>query len=222
MKYLKQLKNRKGKDIIITTSWDDFSEYDEKLFELLNEHKIPATFYIPYKEITKPKSLVLAKKILKDYEIGSHTVNHPQDLKKVSDTELCDEVAGSKQLLEDILGTEITSFCYPRGRYNKTVINGVKEAGYLRARTTKVGNISIDCNPYEIKTTVHAYSGRTEYKGYSNWVDYALEKLDTVMTLGGYFHLWGHSLEVEKNGDWTNLSWFLNYLRSRIDELSQL
>jgi len=218
MKYLRQLKTKKHKDIIITTSWDDFTEYDEKLFELLNEYHIPATFFIPYKEITKPKSLVLAKKILRDYEIGSHTINHPQDLKKLDSTDLYDEVAGSKQLLEDILGTEVTSFCYPRGRYNQEVIEAIKEAGYMRARTTKVGNTNIECNPFEIETTVHAYSGRTEYKTFGSWIEYALPKLDYVMTCGGYFHLWGHSLEIEKHGEWTNLNWFLNYLHERIKE----
>jgi len=218
MKYLKELKTRKGKDIIITTSWDDFTEYDERLLELLNEHQIPATFYIPYKQITQPQKLALAKQILKDYEIGSHTVNHPQDLKKVTDDELVDEVAGSKKLLEDILGTKVNSFCYPRGRYNERVIKAVKEAGYLSARTVDVGNIGIICNPFEIKTTVHAYSGRKEYGDYSSWVDYALHKLDMVLACGGYFHLWGHSLEVEKHGDWTNLNWFLNYLHERIKD----
>lgn len=217
MKYLKQLKNKKGKDIIITTSWDDFSEYDYKLLELLDEYQLPATFYIPYKEITKPKSLALAKQILKNYEVGSHTVNHPQDLKKLKDTVLYDEVAGSKQLLEDILGTEITGFCYPRGRYDQRVINAVKEAGYLRGRTTLVGNTDIMCDPYQIKTTVHAYSGRTEYKG-DSWVQYALAKLDIVMACGGYFHLWGHSAELEKHVEWTNVNWFFNYLHERIKE----
>jgi len=218
MKSLKHLKTKKNKDIIITTSWDDFSEYDEKLLELLNEYHIPATFYIPYKEITKPKSLALAKQILKSHDIGSHTVNHPQDLKKVTDDELVDEVAGSKKLLEDILGTKINSFCYPRGRYNKRVIKAVKEVGYLSARTVEVGNTNIVCNPYEIKTTVHAYSGRKEYGEYGSWCDYALHMLDIVLACGGYFHLWGHSAEIEKHSDWTNLNWFLNYLHETIKE----
>ena len=215
MKSLKILKTQKNKQIVITTSWDDFSQYDVQLAALLSEYHIPAIFYIPYRELLSKKNLDFAKLLLKDFDIGSHTINHPSNLKNVKNGDLVDEVAGSKSLLEEALECKITSFCYPRGRYNDTVKQAVNDAGYLKARTTEVGNIDLICDPYAIKTTVHAYSGRKEYHG-QGWVEYALARLDSVLAIGGYFHLWGHSAEIEKHGEWVNLEWFFSYLAKEI------
>jgi len=215
-KSLLNLKNKRKLDVVITTSWDDFTEQDERLVQLLLEYRIPAIFYIPYNALLREGAMRLAKRVSKRFGIGSHTVNH-KILTKISNDELTEEVFGSKQLLESSLEIPINSFCYPRGRYNQKVINVVKEAGYTSARTVDVLNTDILTDPYRIKTTIHAFSGRQEYKG-DCWVDIGLRKLDEVLLCGGYFHLWGHSKEIEKNKEWTNLEWFLSYLSNRINE----
>ena len=71
-------------------------------------------------------------------EIGSHSMTHPK-LNKVPVSLLHREIIASKQMLEDQLGTAVTSFCYPKGRYNKTVLSYVQTAGYLSAFTTMPG-----------------------------------------------------------------------------------
>ncbi len=69
---------------------------------------------------------------------GSHTVTHPW-LPDTSDDDLRREVRDSKHVLEDLLGTEVTSFAYPYGGVDQRVRGAVAEAGYKMAFTARPG-----------------------------------------------------------------------------------
>ena len=72
------------------------------------------------------------------WEIGSHTLSHP-DLTAVSDQSLQRELVDSKAALEDLLSEEIRFFSYPFGRFNKKVRDAVEAAGYQAAFTMRRG-----------------------------------------------------------------------------------
>lgn len=69
-------------------------------------------------------------------EIGSHTRTHPR-LTETGDTK--DEIVGSKEDLEDIMGKPVVSFAYPYGLLNEKSTNAVRAAGYTAACTTRTG-----------------------------------------------------------------------------------
>jgi peptidoglycan/xylan/chitin deacetylase (PgdA/CDA1 family) len=69
-------------------------------------------------------------------EIGSHTSSHP-DLLQCSEAQALDEIAGSKRLLERVLGEPIGWFSYPYGKENENIRSLVKAAGYHGACGTK-------------------------------------------------------------------------------------
>ena len=48
-------------------------------------------------------------------EIGSHTRTHPM-LPLLDDEAARDEIEGSREILSEMLGKPVTSFCYPNGR----------------------------------------------------------------------------------------------------------
>jgi len=67
--------------------------------------------------------------------IASHSVTHPDDLRKLPDDKLKMEVFESKQILESQLGIPIRYFTYPAGKYDQRVTELVKQAGYQAALT---------------------------------------------------------------------------------------
>ncbi len=71
------------------------------------------------------------------WEIGSHTVSHPQ-LPTLGDVELDDELIGSKATIEDRLGAPCTSLAYPYGAYDERVVAATHRAGYTCACTLTV------------------------------------------------------------------------------------
>jgi peptidoglycan/xylan/chitin deacetylase (PgdA/CDA1 family) len=66
------------------------------------------------------------------WEIGSHTVSHP-DLTKVSDTQLRAELEDSKARIAERFGLDATIFCYPAGKHDARVEAAVQAAGYAAA-----------------------------------------------------------------------------------------
>ncbi|WP_371501099.1 polysaccharide deacetylase family protein [Kitasatospora sp. NBC_00374] len=65
-------------------------------------------------------------------EIGGHSQTHAQ-LDTVSAQKCADEVVGSKRLLEDVLGHEVTAFAYPHGYSSPAVRRRVRQAGWTSA-----------------------------------------------------------------------------------------
>jgi len=189
----------------LISSWDDGTSEDVGLAKMLKAYKIPSIFFIPN---TSELSEEFLKQLVVDgFEVGGHTVSHPNDLKVLPDELLRREIFKNKEDLEKITGQEITKFCYPSGRYNEKTIEVLKEAGYTEARTTLVGNYKQPEDPFRISTSAHVYPHRKEYCG-KKWHEFATEMFNKAIKNDGVFHLWGHSLEITKFSLWEELEEF--------------
>ncbi len=73
------------------------------------------------------------------WEIGSHTRSHPY-LTKVSDSQLTEELGGSRQDCERMLDGSCLSVAYPYGDHDSRVIEAAGAAGYSTAATLPAGN----------------------------------------------------------------------------------
>ncbi len=75
-------------------------------------------------------------------EFGAHTRRHPILSRVQSAAELADEIAGSKQRIEEELGEPVRHFCYPNGTepdISKEAVDAVRAAGFETATTTQPG-----------------------------------------------------------------------------------
>ena len=66
------------------------------------------------------------------WEVGSHSMNH-FDLTKLDQDRLREEIVGSREMLENLLGIPILTFAYPFGAKNDSALDYVKFAGYIGA-----------------------------------------------------------------------------------------
>jgi peptidoglycan/xylan/chitin deacetylase (PgdA/CDA1 family) len=82
-------------------------------------------------------------------EIGSHGLEH-QYLPECSEAELEREIKESKSRLEQGIGQEVSTFCYPYGAYNETVLRLVMEAGYRQACASRYDLCRMGTQPFEI------------------------------------------------------------------------
>jgi len=120
------------KAVIVTTSWDDGDNSDLKLAELLAKRRVPATFYVASGGLGAGSTMSEADLLALSnagFEIGAHTVTHPI-LTTLSPSAVTREVVDCKRSLEQILGREVASFAYPKGRCNAEVVARVRAAGY--------------------------------------------------------------------------------------------
>ena len=123
----------------VTISFDDAwdSQYKHALPVLL-EYNIPATFYI-LTDVVKNNDFgymneaqVMSLHRL-GFEIGGHTVTHP-DVTTLEGEDLMRELSESKQYLEELLNTEVSSFAYPFGAYNDAAIKALHDVGFRDGR----------------------------------------------------------------------------------------
>jgi len=221
---------------IVTTSWDDGHPLDMELMKLLKKYNLKGTFYVP---ISNPEQEVMSEKDLRilstDFEIGAHTLSH-QDLTKIQLRDAKEEILEGKKQLEAILGKEVKMFCYPKGHYNRQIINLVKETGFIGARTVEQYRISPPKNPFAMWTTIHVHpQSYRKYFGHisrnknlvaltylryfgclkPNFVGTSKYFFDHVYKHGGVFHLWGHSWEIERFGLWEELEEVFEYISNK-------
>lgn len=97
-----------------------------------------------------PKGLPMwgAKRLIRQgWEIGSHTVSHP-DITTLDEAGFARELAGSRKRIRQRLGVDPRFFCYPAGRSDAASRAAVADAGFLAATTVDPGLASRSDDPY--------------------------------------------------------------------------
>jgi len=224
--------------VVFSCSLDDGHPSDMKAVELLGKRGVNATFFIPIKNREGMKVLSEAeiRQIGNDFEIGSHTVDHCF-LKYLAPKEAQYQVSEGKERLEDVLGRQVTGFCYPGGKYRPEHTEFVKSAGFQYARTTM--NLRFDAGdlPYEMPTSFQFYPhDRNVYlrnfaKGgnwlmrheglrlalkHKNWIDRLYALFEHSAQHVSVFHLWGHSKDIDELDAWQEFDRFLAHVATRV------
>jgi peptidoglycan/xylan/chitin deacetylase (PgdA/CDA1 family) len=223
--------------LIVTTSWDDGHPEDARLADLLEEFGLRGTFYVAPQNRERPVMGAPAlRELAQRFEIGGHTMTHPP-LTALAEDELRAEVQDGKRALEDILGSEVAMFCYPRGRHSRRVRRAVAAAGFRGARTTLEFITAPPPDPWRMPTTLQAYPHGTwtrlrhgvrvgNWRGLArllragagtDWTELALAFFRRALSQGGVWHLWGHSWELSEHGLWDDLRAVLGEVARRPD-----
>ncbi len=84
--------------------------------------------------------------------IGAHTVTHPA-LSALTEEQQRKEILTSRQQLENITSTKITTFSYPFGRkkdYNRTSVRLCREAGFIKVASNFPGQVHTWTDPLQL------------------------------------------------------------------------
>jgi peptidoglycan-N-acetylglucosamine deacetylase len=221
-----------GPQAYVTTSWDDGHVLDERLAGLLSAKEIKATFYIATQNVEYPASALLDAAGLRElatrFEIGGHTLTH----RRLTGLSLADadaDIRAGKARLEEITDRAVTSFCYPGGQYKAEHAALVKDAGFRCARTVRRLCTGAVTDPFAMATTVQARPHPRDWPRIAaanrfrpvrsvrcfDWAALAVSLFDQVLAEGGVFHLWGHSWEVDRLGQWDRLAMVLDHISHR-------
>jgi peptidoglycan/xylan/chitin deacetylase (PgdA/CDA1 family) len=90
-------------------------------------------------------------------EIGSHSRTHPF-LTNLSETEMEDQIRGSKETIEDRLSHPVRFFCYPHGLQDARVRRVVQSAGYAGACSTEAGGNRPGVDPFRLLRAEISYN----------------------------------------------------------------
>jgi exopolysaccharide biosynthesis WecB/TagA/CpsF family protein len=215
-----------GSGKYVTISVDDGHTTDLRTLDLLLEYNLKATFYIPSanpeRPVMQPGQI---REIDRHCEVGGHTLNHVR-LTRIPADSAWREIYDGKRSLEDTLGHEVVSFCYPGGKFNRRVAGQVAAAGFLAARTCMFFLNDFPDDPFRWGVSTYAntypahiqfrhgllefnlqgtYNYLTKFRSRTDWAEQFLCALEQVSRKGGIAHLYLHSWEIDKNSEWDEL-----------------
>lgn len=160
---------------VVVTFDDGLLDNYKEAYPILQDLDLSATFFISTGLIgqqmeTHSGSLDMmdSKQIVElsenGHEIGSHGSSH-RKLTSLSSNVLDEEIIPSKKGLEEMLGKPVTSFAYPHGNYDQSIIERVKKAGFDWAVTTEENLVDRqNDSPYELpRRIIHKRLGTSGF-----------------------------------------------------------
>ena len=150
---------------LILTFDDGFQNFYTTAFPVLNEYKFPATVFLitdycgkfndwsgnlPTLDLNKLMDWKEIKELSENnIEFAAHSRTHP-DLTKLNIDKAAREIVESKLIVEERLGTEVTDFAYPYGKYNQTV-KQLAEKHFRTACSTRLGKVQTGDDLFSLK-----------------------------------------------------------------------
>ncbi len=145
-------RRHEGRPRVVLTFDDGHATDRTVAAPLLMEYGFGATFYVVPGLLGHSGFMTRAQLVGLErmgFEIGSHSMSH-RYLTDLDAASLRQEIEGSKQRLEDVLGREVCHFACPGGRVNRAVVRTVKAAGYRSLATSHAAAYREGSDPYDV------------------------------------------------------------------------
>ena len=158
-----------GDDRTVSLTFDDgYVDNYTVLFPILKELNCPVTCFVTNRgnpefprerwsteDPIPPNAQYLTADMMREMddsglvEFGGHTAGHVT-LTRISLEDARREIEDNKRWIENVLGHDVVSFCYPRGGENDEVVSLVKAAGYKYAAAMKKKMRPVETDYYRI------------------------------------------------------------------------
>lgn len=185
-----------GKKRIVTFSYDDGPEQDERLIALFNKYGVKGTFHLngqKYLHMTD-EQLAEVRALYAGHEIACHTLQHGY-MERMPGVSLVSEIMRDRLILEKLAGYPVMGMSYPCGSFNDLSLDALHVCGILYSRTTKPDHrMHLPKTPLLWDPTCH-------HKDAMPLADKFMSMLDSYWC-GPLLYIWGHSHEMKCEEDW--------------------
>lgn len=211
-----------GRAKTVTFSYDDGVKQDKRFMEIMDKHGLKATFNINAGLFKKDEGVqgtdrMTVEKSVEAYansghEVAIHALTHPF-LEQLPTPRATYEIIEDRRRLEELFGHTIRGMAYPFGTTNDNVVEILKNAGIVYARTVvKTGKFDIPTDWLRLPATAK----HTD----PNLMDLAEQFLNDPK-IGArapqMFYLWGHTHEFDKDDNWDVIEKFAETIGGKED-----
>src|SRR5262245_18520483 len=157
--------HRRRQDAVVITFDDGFRNVYKHALPILQSYGFPATVFLVTDYCEKTNSWPSQPAYIKEQPLlrwsevremsqvgvafGSHTRTHP-DLRRLDSQKAAEELAGSKQIIEDATGRPADAFAYPYGAYDDEVMR-MARAHFQLACSTLLGYVTPASDPFALE-----------------------------------------------------------------------
>jgi len=192
-----------AKTMTVVQCWDDGVTTDARLAEILRRHGARASFNLNAgthearrKSSWKYQGVEVWKLgwdemrgVYAGFTIANHGLTHPC-LEKLTPEAARRDIVEGRDRLQQFFGQPVTGFAYPFGTYSAAVMDILREAGHVYARTTR--NVA---HPFPPEDPM-AFHPCCHFLAPDLWARYEQARG------GGVFYFWGHSYEMINEDLW--------------------
>ena len=164
---------------LVTLTFDDgWKSFYDNGIPVLNSHGLKATAYLNSDPIIEGFSGYMtatdvANMVSQGHDVGGHTKSHV-DLTQPG-VDLTDQINTNKSYLQGIASPlPISTFAYPYGAYNDTVITHLQGTSYLGARSVDEGYNFTNTDKYRLK--IQHVTNTTTIAEVKSWIDTAKQQ----------------------------------------------
>ena len=218
-----------GKAKAVTLSYDDGSNDDVKLLDIIDKYGIKCTFNLMGNSVGEGRRLsreyVYERLLDKGHEVATHGYNH-RALGIISSVDGIQDTLNCRLALEKELDMIIRGLAFPDKAVDrfkhpdtyKQIRSYLEALGIVYARTLGGDNDSFEL-PEDwlnwMPTAHHANPNLMKY--IDKFVNMDVENLYCAARSPRLFYLWGHSFEFERKGNWDLLENICSQLANRDD-----
>ena len=122
---------------VVTFSYDDGNDKDERLIEMFNRYGVKGTFHLNGRRFIgkTEEELDVYRKRYEGHEISCHTVNHGW-LDKMPVVSIINEVMEDRRILEHLAGYPVVGMSYPSGAFDEISVDVLTPAVSFTAAPT--------------------------------------------------------------------------------------
>ncbi len=173
---------------VILSFDDDWESQYTYALPLLKKYGFTATFYIWVAAVGRKHHMSWGEiKALEaaGMQIGCHSMTHPYLTRVQTDDALRWEIRGAKRIIEDHIGSRVTSFAYPFGQYDERVVKMVREAGFTSARSTWPGVVHSQEGLYSLSGLLRTEAEPSLVDAMQSYLAAARRRVDGTVTPAG-------------------------------------
>jgi peptidoglycan/xylan/chitin deacetylase (PgdA/CDA1 family) len=145
--------------------------------ELIKEQNIFIHLFVISSFLEKEKHIsaeqLLELNSISQLKVSSHTKSH-KILNCISENETAQELQDSKNELESVINQDISSLCFPEGKFNSYVITNAIKLGYTKLYSSLPGFYIDEFLPNVKRRSLVQFAGEEEFKAILKGGDHVL------------------------------------------------